>query len=273
MKTNVKAISAVAFFLLLLVLPAKNNAGNNIPTPSFTVIANSSSSQMLATRTVLLYDALKLKSLGLTKAAFDYAYKGYSYLQKKGMLARASVLTICDFSQSSRRKRLFVIDVNLQKVLINTYVAHGRRSGSEYARSFSNNPDSHMSSLGFYKTETTYYGGHGLSLKIEGLESGFNDKAEARNIAAKRRGAGGSHEQAKSAGEREQQQHQDDGPVPPPVGSGDEEWKQQIGRKFAADRPCRIVPGEAVAEAPILNEQQVEWKVTPRIMTRVAMPA
>ena len=182
MKTNVKAISAVAFFLLLLVLPAKNNAGNNIPTPSFTVIANSSSSQMLATRTVLLYDALKLKSLGLTKAAFDYAYKGYSYLQKKGMLARASVLTICDFSQSSRRKRLFVIDVNLQKVLINTYVAHGRRSGSEYARSFSNNPDSHMSSLGFYKTETTYYGGHGLSLKIEGLESGFNDKAEARNI-------------------------------------------------------------------------------------------
>ena len=182
MKTNVKALSAVAFFLLLLVIPAKNNAGNNIPTPSFTVIANSSSSQTLAVRTILLYDALKLRSLGLTKAAFDYAYKGYSYLQKKGMLARASVLTICDFSQSSRRKRLFVIDVNLQKVLINTYVAHGRRSGSEYARSFSNNPDSHMSSLGFYKTETTYYGGHGLSLKIEGLESGFNDKAEARNI-------------------------------------------------------------------------------------------
>jgi hypothetical protein len=182
MKTNVKALTAVAFFLLLLVLPAKNNAGNNIPTPSFTVIANSSSSQTLAARTMSLYDALKLRSLGLTKAAFDYAYKGYSYLQKKGMLARASVLTICDFSQSSRRKRLFVIDVNLQKVLINTYVAHGRKSGSEYARSFSNNPDSHMSSLGFYKTETTYYGGHGLSLKIEGLESGFNDKAEARNI-------------------------------------------------------------------------------------------
>lgn len=182
MKTNVKAISAIAFFLLLLVLPAKNNAGNNIPSPSFTVIANSSSSQMLAGRTVLLYDALKLKSFGLTKAAFEYAYKGYSYLQKKGMLARASVLTICDFSQSSRRKRLFVIDVNLQKVLINTYVAHGRKSGSEYARSFSNNPDSHMSSLGFYKTETTYYGGHGLSLKIEGLENGFNDKAESRNI-------------------------------------------------------------------------------------------
>jgi hypothetical protein len=66
--------------------------------------------------------------------------------------------------------------------LINTYVAHGRKSGSEYARSFSNNPDSHMSSLGFYKTETTYYGDHGLALKIEGLEKGFNDKADERNI-------------------------------------------------------------------------------------------
>jgi len=182
MKTNAKTLGAITFFVLLLVIPAKNNAGNNIPTPSFTVIANSSSGQTLAARTVLLYDALKLKSFGLTKAAFDYAYKGYSYLQKKGMLARASVLTICDFSQSSRRKRFFVIDVNLQKVLINTYVAHGRRSGSEYARAFSNNPDSHMSSLGFYKTESTYYGGHGLALKIEGLERGFNDRAESRNI-------------------------------------------------------------------------------------------
>ena len=182
MKTHAKTLGAVVFFVLLLVIPAKNNAGNNIPSPSFTVIANSSSGQTLVNRTVLLYDALKLKSFGLTKAAFDYAYKGYSYLQKKGMLARASVLTICDFSQSSRRKRFFVIDVNLQKVLINTYVAHGRRSGSEYARSFSNNPDSHMSSLGFYKTESTYYGGHGLALKIEGLENGFNDKAESRNI-------------------------------------------------------------------------------------------
>ena len=69
-----------------------------------------------------------------------------------------------------------------KKVLINTWVAHGRKSGSEFARSFSNRMESHKSSLGFYLTEQTYYGDHGLALKIQGLERGFNDKAAKRNI-------------------------------------------------------------------------------------------
>ncbi len=181
MKTLSKKVWALVFFALLLIIPVKNNAGDN-STKSLATILNSTSNQTAASAAVQLYDVLKLKSFGLTKAAFNYAYKGYLYLQQKRMLARASLLTICDFSQSSRRKRFFVIDMNQQKVLINTYVAHGRKSGSEYARSFSNSPESHMSSLGFYKTEATYYGGHGLALKIEGLENGFNDRAEERNI-------------------------------------------------------------------------------------------
>ena len=65
---------------------------------------------------------------------------------------------------------------------MNTYVAHGRNSGGEYARSFSNKPESHKSSLGFYVTRNSYYGDHGLALKIDGLENGINDKADARNI-------------------------------------------------------------------------------------------
>lgn len=181
MKTPSKKVWAIVFVSMLLVIPVKNNAGNNTPKPLNTLVKDAAHT-VVASAAVKMYEVLKLQSFGLTKAAFDYAYKGYVYLQQKGMLARASVLTICDFSQSSRRKRFFVIDMNKQKVLINTYVAHGRKSGSEYARSFSNNPDSHMSSLGFYKTESTYYGGHGLSLKIDGLENGFNDKANARNI-------------------------------------------------------------------------------------------
>jgi len=182
MKTFSKTLGAAVFFVLLLI-PTKNNAGDySAAKAGYSLTSAVTTRGANASKAVALYDALKLKSMGLTKAAFEYAYKGYQYLQEKGMLARASVLTICDFSQSSRRKRLFVIDMDQQKVLINTYVAHGRRSGSEYARSFSNNPESHKSSLGFYKTESTYYGGHGLSLKIEGLERGFNDKADARNI-------------------------------------------------------------------------------------------
>ncbi len=181
MKTQLKTAFAVALFSLLTIAPVITGSGKTSANP-VNVSAFSSTANTMAAKAIELYDAMKLKQYGLTRAAFEYAFKGYEYLLEKHRLTRASVLSICDFSQSSRRKRFFVIDMEQYKVLINTYVAHGRRSGSEYARSFSNNPESHMSSLGFYKTETTYYGDHGLALKIEGLEKGFNDKADARNI-------------------------------------------------------------------------------------------
>ena len=77
---------------------------------------------------------------------------------------------------------MYVVDIEQRKLVLNTYVAHGRKSGSEFARSFSNSPESHKSSLGFYVTDHSYYGDHGLSLKIHGLEKGFNDRAASRNI-------------------------------------------------------------------------------------------
>ncbi len=181
MKTIVKTVTAVGFFSLLSIAPVATSSGKSSVNPA-NLITLSSSVNTVSAKSVTLYESMKLKRFGLTKAAFEYALKGYEYLLGKHRLNRSSVLSICDFSQSSRRKRFFVIDMEQNKVLINTYVAHGRKSGSEYARSFSNNPDSHMSSLGFYKTETTYYGDHGLALKIEGLEKGFNDNADDRNI-------------------------------------------------------------------------------------------
>jgi len=129
-----------------------------------------------------LYDQIELDSLGLNKEAFEYAYRGYVYLTQHHLVNKTNVLTICDFSQSSRSKRLYIIDLEQKKVVINTFVAHGRSSGSEFAHYFSNNQRSHKSSLGFYVTERTYYGDHGLALRIHGLEKGFNDKACGRNI-------------------------------------------------------------------------------------------
>lgn len=129
-----------------------------------------------------LYDEIDLKELGLTKKAFAYALKGYYYLLNHHRLGRENILSICDLSQSSRNKRLYILDLEQKSVVVNTYVAHGRNSGKEYARSFSNNPSSHKTSLGFYVTEDTYYGNNGLSLKICGMEKGFNDRANGRNI-------------------------------------------------------------------------------------------
>ncbi len=129
-----------------------------------------------------IYSALGLARKGLSRPAFRYAWKGYKNLLDKGRVRRSDVLSICDFSQSSKRKRLYVIDLEENKLLMQTFVAHGRNSGSEYARNFSNRPESHQSSLGFYVTRSTYFGEHGLALKIDGLERGINDKASARNI-------------------------------------------------------------------------------------------
>jgi hypothetical protein len=128
------------------------------------------------------YTTIKLEQYGLSKEAFTYAYKGYQHMLEKRMISRSDYLTICDFSQSSKQKRLYLIDIAHNKLLMNTYVAHGRNSGGEYATQFSNQPESLQSSLGFYVTKNTYTGEHGLSLKIDGVEPGYNDKAEQRNI-------------------------------------------------------------------------------------------
>ena len=124
-----------------------------------------------------LYDSLHLGEKGLSETAFRYAWFGF---QK--MKLHNPILAIADFSQSSRKKRLYVIDLLKKKVLMNTYVAHGRNSGEEFAKNFSNNNSSFQSSLGFYKTLGTYQGKHGLSLKLEGVEKGINDRAFERAI-------------------------------------------------------------------------------------------
>jgi hypothetical protein len=129
-----------------------------------------------------LYDSLQLNKMGLTREALIYAYKGQQYLAQNGVVSNPSVLTVCDFSQPSSNKRMYIIDIKNFHVLLNTYVAHGRNSGLNFAQHFSNSPESLESSLGFYITKNTYFGKHGLSLKIAGLEKGFNDNAESRAI-------------------------------------------------------------------------------------------
>jgi hypothetical protein len=129
-----------------------------------------------------LYTTSSLAEYGLSKVAFDYAWKGYQRLLDKKMITRAAYLTICDFSQSSRQKRLYIIDVENSKLLINTYVAHGKNSGAEFATQFSNKSESLQSSLGFYITSGTYIGQHGLSLRINGVDPGYNDHALERSI-------------------------------------------------------------------------------------------
>ncbi len=115
-------------------------------------------------------------------SVFEMAMKGYSKLLLDGKVKNEDYLTIVDFSKTSDQKRLFLIDLKNQEVVEKSLVAHGRNTGANAASKFSNIPQSYQSSLGFYLTAETYTGKHGHSLRLDGMEANFNDKARERAI-------------------------------------------------------------------------------------------
>jgi hypothetical protein len=163
------------------IIPAEP-AGKPGHTTAVFLTANTASTLNTSGAGDALYNSLNLQQHGLSKPAFDHAWRGYQYLLEHNSIARGNYLTICDFSQSSKNKRLYVLDVVKGELVINTYVAHGKNSGGEYATKFSNTPESLQSSLGFYVSSNTYIGKHGLSLRLKGVEPGFNDNAWLRTI-------------------------------------------------------------------------------------------
>lgn len=135
-------------------------------------------------RAVQLYAKLGLSVSGLPLAVFREGLVGYYNLRlASNHRPVPPLLTLIDFNQPSQQKRLWVINVEKAKVLFHTLVAHGKASGADVPMTFSNRDGSEMSSLGFYRTApTTYTGKHGLSLKIQGLDPGFNTNAESRAV-------------------------------------------------------------------------------------------
>ena len=130
----------------------------------------------------MLYDELELEEKGLSEEAVEYAVTGYQKLLDRGEVQNSRYLTIIDMSQSSRNKRLYILDMENQELAWNTFVSHGKNSGVDQATRFSNKFNSEASSLGFYVTKGTYRGKHGLSLRLCGKEQGFNNNAEARGV-------------------------------------------------------------------------------------------
>lgn len=130
-----------------------------------------------------VYETIDFGTNPLSREVFIRAYRGYKNLEAAGKLsAEKSILSICDFSLSSREKRLWIIDLAAGKVLFNTLVAHGQGTGEEFADRFSNRVNSHQSSLGFYVTASTYQGSNGYSMRLLGMDKGYNDKALQRAI-------------------------------------------------------------------------------------------
>ncbi len=91
-------------------------------------------------------------------------------------------LSVIDYSRPSTEPRMWIFDLTRQRLLFEEWVAHGRNSGDNRTQHFSNKDGSFMSSLGAFTAKETYMGGNGYSLRLEGLEPGFNDHARDRAI-------------------------------------------------------------------------------------------
>ena len=129
-----------------------------------------------------LYRDLQVENEGLRFEVFEKAMTGYLNLEKEGKLGEKQLLTVVDFSLPSTEKRLWVLDLQNKEVKFNTLVAHGHNSGENMATNFSNENESNMSSLGFYVTEGESVGKHGRSLKLAGLDEGYNTNALMRSV-------------------------------------------------------------------------------------------
>jgi len=119
---------------------------------------------------------------GLSSQALTAALGAVSCARSRGVSGNGDLLTIIDYSLPSVEPRLWVLDLARGKVLFHELVAHGAGSGENYATRFSNAMDSRQTSLGLFRTGSTYEGGKGYSLKLEGLDAGRNDRAEERRI-------------------------------------------------------------------------------------------
>jgi hypothetical protein len=125
---------------------------------------------------------IETESPDLNPKVLKLALTAYQQAKQK-KLNKKDILTIVDYSKPSYAKRLWVIDFKHHQVPFYTYVAHGKGSGGHIkAKHFSDKNQTYASSIGTFLTQNTYHGRHGYSLRITGLEKGFNDHALQRQI-------------------------------------------------------------------------------------------
>ncbi len=128
-----------------------------------------------------LPDALRRAAPAADPAVIGLALEATQCAVERG-LPSSQRLAVIDYSRPSTEPRLWVFDLPTRKLLYQELVAHGRNSGENQARSFSNADGSLESSIGLFRTLEPYEGHNGYSLRMEGLEPGTNDHALQRAL-------------------------------------------------------------------------------------------
>ncbi|HEY3045798.1 MAG TPA: murein L,D-transpeptidase catalytic domain family protein [Vicinamibacterales bacterium] len=128
-------------------------------------------------------DLWSSSSLGtIDTNVFNLALGAANCAVRSGAVTNPSTLTVIDYSKPSTRKRLWVFDLRSHELVYEELVAHGQGSGGNVPTLFSNEPETHRTSLGLFVTEGTYIGKNGYSLRLDGLDRGWNDRARERAI-------------------------------------------------------------------------------------------
>jgi hypothetical protein len=117
----------------------------------------------------------------ISPEAYHSAYTALNHFRTMHPEENSRILAVVDYSKPSYVERMTIIDL---KTGTSTFyrVAHGKKSGMLYPATFSNIPQSNMSSLGLYKVLEAYTGDHGKAVRIEGLDPAVNDSAFSRDI-------------------------------------------------------------------------------------------
>jgi len=174
-------LGGVSLLALSLSLTIFNGTNREPVKPA--IVTEITEDSLYETHVNNLYHQINLEQTGLSHAVFEKALTGYYNLKKTGQVSEEkSILSIADFDKNSTEKRLWIIDLEKKKLVLNTWVAHGQRSGADKATRFSNANESFQSSIGFYLTAEVYRGQHGRSLRLDGMDEGFNSNARSRSI-------------------------------------------------------------------------------------------
>jgi hypothetical protein len=170
--------------LVLLSLPLSHGLGETTPGPQ--VPAATVSTEALAdARPADITSPVDLPSAyaaGVSADVLKLALDAVGCAVSSGDIDAPPTLTLIDYSKPSVEPRLWVFDLATGDLLFTELVAHGRNTGENMATAFSDTLNSRQSSIGLFVTADTYVGSNGYSLRMDGLEPGFNAHARERAI-------------------------------------------------------------------------------------------
>jgi hypothetical protein len=83
---------------------------------------------------------------------FEMALGAASCAVRSGAVGAPETLTVIDYSKPSTERRLWVFDLKARELVYEELVAHGQGSGANMATQFSNENESHQTSLGLFVT-------------------------------------------------------------------------------------------------------------------------